>query len=91
MKKIILSLITIICIMSFSGYANTKYTNATTLINEERESSYKYFYTEDVNEYLKCLQQLEDFGLEIVNIDTCPFECYSKSVEFYAITYKVNK
>lgn len=54
-----------------------------------KHNNYRYFYTQDLNEYLDYLQQLEDAGYKIINIDTCSFEINSNTIEFYAITYKM--
>lgn len=54
-----------------------------------KHNNYRYFCTQDINEYLNYLQQLEDAGYKIINIDTSPFEINNNTIEFYAITYKM--
>lgn len=54
-----------------------------------KDNNYRYFYVQDLNEYLDYLQQLEDIGYKIINIDTCPFAINSNIIEFYAIIYKM--
>lgn len=89
MKKIALLLIILIFItiwiVSLSA-CSVKNSNVN-IINID--SNYRYFYTQNLNEYLNYLQQLEENGYKIVNIDTCPFTVYNNTTEFYAITYKM--
>lgn len=87
MKRIFLAVIMMALALLLAGCGEKK--SSTTTSSKEALGSYSLFQTDEVDEYLKFLENFDKEQYEIVNIDTFVRETsWNYSDDYYMITYK---
>ncbi len=89
MKRIFLVVAMIVLILSLVGCDSDTRKSETITSSKEAVGSYSLFQTDDVDEYLRFLEEFNVDKYEIVNIDTLIRETgLSYNDDYYMITYK---